>query len=308
MGHGTYSSDSFRSYAHTNALHDARTTRDTIFTQNRERRINQYLDPKGVTTRESRDSAENPNSTAIIVGVDVTGSMGMIAEALVREGVDAFARGLYERRPVTDPHLMFMGIGDVACDQAPLQVSQFEADIRIVEQLRLMYLEGGGGGNDHESYALPWYFAQHHTSIDCWERRQKKGYIFTVGDEMPELRITRDAIEGVIGTRPQAHIDVPELLRQVQEKYHVFHLIATEGSYARSHGQSVTRAWRDLLGNHAIELTDYKKMAQVLTSIIQVTEGATPDAAIQGYEPEVAAVVTTALTGLGAPGRRVDLT
>jgi hypothetical protein len=304
MGFARYNSTTFDTYASTHALRSASTRREEIF---RETRINQYLDPKGVTVRESRDSEQNPNSTAIIVGIDVTGSMGMIAEALVREGVDAFARGLYERRPVSDPHLLFAGIGDVECDRAPLQVSQFEADIRIVEQLRLMYLEGGGGGNDHESYALPWYFAAKHTSIDCWERRQKKGYLFTVGDELPQLTIRRDEIQHVTGTRPQAHVDVRELLREVQEKYHVFHLIATEGSYARSHGSSVTRAWRDLLGNHAIELTDYKKMAQVLTSIIQVTEGATPDAAVEGYDPEVRNVVTAALTGLGAPGRRVDL-
>lgn len=305
MGYARYDSDTFRSYSNTHRLADTNTRREEIF---RETKINQYLDPKGVVTRESRDSTANPESTAIIVGVDVTGSMGMIAEALVRQGVDEFARGLYERRPVTDPHLMFMGIGDIECDRAPLQVSQFEADIRIVEQLRLMYLEGGGGGNDHESYALPWYFAQHHTSIDCFEKRQKKGYLFTVGDEMPQLRISREGIQHVIGTRPQAHVDVAELLRQVQEKYHVFHLIATEGSYARSAGARVTRAWRELLGNHAIELTDYRRMAQVITSVIQVTEGAAPDVAVQGYEPEVAAVVTAALTGLGAPGRRVDMT
>ena len=41
-------------------------------------RVHKALDPKGVGFRESRDSAEHPNSKAIAVLFDVTGSMGHI--------------------------------------------------------------------------------------------------------------------------------------------------------------------------------------------------------------------------------------
>ncbi|HAO33838.1 MAG TPA: hypothetical protein DCQ84_12920, partial [Candidatus Competibacteraceae bacterium] len=66
--------------------------------------------------------------------------------------------------------------------------------IRIARQLRRLWLEKGGGGNACESYTLPWYFAATHTAIDCFEKRGKKGYLFTVGDEEPPLELPGAAI------------------------------------------------------------------------------------------------------------------
>lgn len=38
-------------------------------------------------------------------------------------------------KQVKDVQFMIMGIGDLAYDSAPIQISQFESDIRIAEQL-----------------------------------------------------------------------------------------------------------------------------------------------------------------------------
>jgi hypothetical protein len=136
-------------------------TTDAVFAS---RAIDSDLNPFGVAVRESRDSDLNPESTAIIVGLDVTGSMGMIADALARKGLGTMVEEILARKPVSDPHILCMGIGDVLYDRAPLQVTQFEADIRIAKQLEKLWLEKGGGGNSCESYTLPWYFAALHTA------------------------------------------------------------------------------------------------------------------------------------------------
>jgi len=128
MGGGTFTPSSWTSYSKTTRS----ATREQNFAQ---RKIHPSFEPKGIKIRESRDSAEHPESTAIILGLDVTGSMGMIAEHIAKNSLGSLMLGIYEKQPVKDPQIMVMGIGDVACDQAPLQASQFESDIRIGQQL-----------------------------------------------------------------------------------------------------------------------------------------------------------------------------
>ena len=184
MGSGRWDSTTWASYSTRNV------TNKTVHEIYDRRAIHPELDPKNIVVRESRDSVDNNNSNAIIIALDVTGSMSMVLHAIIKK-LNTLVTEIHSRQPVTDPHIMFMGIGDVrAGDRAPLQCTQFEADIRIAEQLKNIYLEGGGGGNDFESYALAWYFAAMHTSIDCFEKRNKKGYLFTIGDEGPTPDIT----------------------------------------------------------------------------------------------------------------------
>lgn len=278
-------------------------SRDKIFTSHSG--MKDTLNPKGVKIRESRDSVANPNSNALIVGIDVTGSMGMIAEALAREGLGVLFQEVLDRKPIVDPHLMFMAIGDASCDTAPLQVSQFEADDRIIAQLTDIYLEGRGGGNNWESYNLPWYFAANHTSIDCFEKRGKKGYLFTVGDEFPAQDLTREQILRVTGDSLQTdRLSNEELLTMVSRMYHVFHVIVEEGSCARSHGSAVTDAWKKVLGQNVLNLSDYRKLSEVIVSAIQVVEGATADTVVKSWSKETALVVSKAIGGLTATGSK----
>ena len=256
--------------------------RKQVFTQSN---INKLFDPKGVMLRESRDSEANPNSTAIILGIDVTGSMGMIAEALAVDGLGKLVEGLLTRLPVTDPHMMVMAIGDAFCDRAPLQVSQFETDIRIAEQLKSLWLEGGGGGNAFESYDIPWYFAGRRTSIDCFEKRGKKGYLFTVGDEPPPPKgVSASDINAIFGGGEQQGYSSAEMLALAQEKYNVFHVIVEQGSYARTRPAEVKAAWNTILGKKVIQLSDYTYMSEVILSVIEVNEGKDPTEVINSWE------------------------
>ena len=153
MGAGRFSPDDWDAFTTTRT---AGKSTAAVFSHG----LNPHLDPRNIKNgiRESRDSDANPASTAIIIGLDVTGSMGLIADAIAREGLKTLFTEIYDRQPVRDPHILFMGVGDALCDTAPLQVSQFEADIRIADQLVDLWLESGGGANACESYTLPWYF------------------------------------------------------------------------------------------------------------------------------------------------------
>ena len=293
MGSSRWDADAWTSYSTSTATK----SRDAIFTS--KHAMKDSLNPLGVKVRESRDSAANPESNAIIIGIDVTGSMGMIAEALAREGLGVLFKEILDRKPVSDPHVMFMAIGDASCDSAPLQASQFEASDVIIGQLTDIFLEGHGGGNDWESYNLPWYFAANHTSIDCFEKRGKKGFLFTVGDEFPAHDLTRAQIEKVIGDKLQtASLSNEELLTMVSRSYHVFHVIVEEGSCARRDLDRVTEAWKKVLGQNVLNLSDYTKLSEVIVSAIQVVEGEKKADVVKSWKGDTALVVSKALGGL----------
>jgi hypothetical protein len=269
---------------------------DDIFTS---KSIDPSLDPKEIKIRESCDSIDNPNSTALIVGLDVTGSMGCVLDSIAREGLKNMATEVYNRKPISNPHIMFLGIGDAeARDLYPLQATQFEADIRIAEQLTKIYLERGGGGNKYESYALAWYFASLHTKIDCFEKRKKKGFLFTIGDEEPTPYLKATDIERVMGYRPQSDYLVQDLLTMVSRQYEVYHLMIREGSYFRSHGDIVKKKWRDLLGQRAIVLDDYTRIGEVIVSTLQVANGENPDTVIKIWDSSTSLVVANAIRDL----------
>jgi len=294
MGGPRWSSDTWTTYSSAKVTGK---TIDKVFTG---RSLDPSLDPKGVSLRESRDSDLNPNSNAIIVGLDVTGSMGSVVDAMMR-GLNTLVEELYSRKPVSDPHIMCMGIGDAeAGDSAPLQITQFEADIKIAEQLQKIWLEGRGGGNNYESYILPWYFASMNTSIDCFEKRGKKGYLFTVGDEQATPYLNPEDVERVLGVRPQSKIMAEDLLSTVSRTYEVFHIMVKEGRYFKTNGDKAEKTWKNLLGQRAILLEDHKMLSQVIVSAIQANEGVSKNDIVKSWDGSTGIVVGNAIRDISA--------
>lgn len=291
MGHGTFNSSDYVAYSHATKKH-LKHSADELFEA---RKINEALDPKGVKIRESCDSEDHPESNAIILALDVTGSMGMVAAHIAKTGLPALMKEIYDRKPVPDPHIMFMGFDDLAVG-GHFQVSQFESDIRIAKQLDMLWMENNGGGNNYESYSMPWLFAANNTKIDCFEKRGKKGYLFTVGDELPTPKLGRDEVKRCLGHVPEGELTGEALLKRAQKMYNVYHLMADEGSWARSNKNELHNAWTDLMGDNAIHLPDHTKIAEVIVSTIQIAEGADKDTVIASWEDKkIKNIVATAL-------------
>jgi hypothetical protein len=296
MGVGRWSSSDWSGYTTTRSYSTKKV--DEIYSS---RKMDNDLDPKGVGIRESRDSEDNPNSSAVIIALDVTGSMTSVLDNMARVGLNTLVEEIYNRKPIIDPHIMCMGVGDVECDRAPLQVTQFEADLRIAKQLEKIYLERGGGGNRYESYTLAWYFAAMHTSIDCFEKRGKKGYLFTIGDEEPAPILTAANITKFLGSGPQSDLSPEELLQMVSRNYEVFHIMVEEGHNFRRYGENgVVPKWTNLLGQRAIRLKDHTKFAETVVSIIQVNEGTNRDEVINSWDGTTSVVVSEAIKDLGS--------
>jgi len=229
------------------------------------------LDPHKVALRESRDSDEHPNSLAVAVLFDVTGSMRGVPRTLQTKLPDLL--GLLLRKGyATDPQILFGAIGDATCDRAPLQVGQFESDNRMDEHLGRILLEGGGGGQMSESYELAMYFMARHTSIDCFEKRGRRGYLFIIGDELPYPQVKRREVERVIGERLRRDIPTKDLVAELTRIYDVYYILPAGSSYA---GDSrVLAAWRELLGQNVLELDDLDAVCETIALTVGLGEDA----------------------------------
>lgn len=154
MGCGSWTSKCFTSYANSRGMGVSTSgailgnySNQEIF---KSRSIDPGLSPIHVM-RECCDNDEHPNTVPVVLGLDVTGSMGDAAVEIAKK-LNVIMTKLYEK--VTDVEFMIMGIGDLSYDDCPIQISQFESDIRIAEQLDKLYFEFGGGGNRFESYTV----------------------------------------------------------------------------------------------------------------------------------------------------------
>lgn len=292
MGSGRWDSRDWAA-SRTSYSHTAKPSVDHIYTS---RKLDAGLDPAKVTLRESRDSSANPASTALIVGLDVTGSMDRVLDAMARTGLGTLVGAIYERQPITDPHIMIMGIGDFEHDNSPLQVTQFEAEnAPLISQMEKVYLERGGGGNNYESYAAAWLFAATRTVTDCFEKRGKRGYLFTVGDEEPTPRLIGAQIKRVMGGDQIGDMDGEHLLAMAQATYNVFHVIVEEGSYASSRPDRVRSAWVKALGQNVIPLSDHTRLGEAVVSAIQVAEGHDRDVVAKSWGGDTSLVIARAV-------------
>ena len=289
MGYSTWSDDAYDFLKDTRAGASA----DDIFANNRTGRASDQMLSKGVKFRESRDSDIHPDSLAIAVFLDETGSMGRIPEVLVREKLGPLMNTLIDHG-VPHPQILFGGIGDHHSDSYPLQVGQFESGTAELDQwLTGLYLEGNGGGQNRESYTLAWLFAARHTSCDCFEKRGQKGFLFTIGDEAAWDVLQADALKAIMGYAEAQDLTDQQLLEEVQRSYHVFHIHVNEGSYRND--KSVLGYWKKMLAERLIVLEDYNAIAETIASAVALVHGVELQDILATFDTHTATTVQHAL-------------
>ena len=258
-------------------------------------KVHESLDPRKIKgLREARDSAEHPATLPVAVFFDVTGSMGEIPRTF-QEKLPKLMTLLATAGGLADPQVLFGALGDAWCDKVPFQVGQFESDNRCDEQLRAVFLEAGGGGQDMESYDLAYYFAARKTVIDSWEKRAKKGYLFTIGDERFYQTLPASIIERVFGEYAGGDLEFPTLVAEAMARFQVFHITAMQGSVAT---EAVRGAWTQALGQRALLLDDAALVCELIASTVALCEGAGEVGDGLGLDHAGSAALSKALDGV----------
>ncbi len=278
MGGGIWTSDVYEEYERLRAMRGESAFAYDATLRKRPRNewvVHPSLDPqwrntRGERVRESRDSDEHPAVTSIAVMFDVTGSMGGIPVVLQKKLPELL--GLLLRKAyVTDPQILFGAVGDATCDRVPLQVGQYESDNRMDTHLANLVLEGGGGGQDTESYELAMYFLARHTVIDSWEKRRKKGYAFLIGDERAYGSVKRHEVARLIGDQLTEDIPVRHIVSELRRRDNVFYILPRGAAHGGE--RKMLDFWRELLGQNVLELDDPEAVCETIALAIGLSEG-----------------------------------
>jgi hypothetical protein len=262
MGYSSWSDDAYRSVS------SARSGTPATEIFRGERSIDPLMNPHGLGKREARDSEHHPNSLPIIVAFDVTGSMGDIPTRFAQSLLGTLMTQLVEQGWATDPQLLFAAVGDAVSDRAPLQVGQFESGLEMDMWLTRIWLESGGG-DAPESYALAHWFAARHTTTDAWEKRNKKGYLFTIGDA-EDKPLSSSQLHRVFGATGSFQTSSEHAIAAASERYEVFHIHVARGQPPH---EPTVAAWRKLLGKRLLILDETNAICTLIGVTIAHNEG-----------------------------------
>jgi hypothetical protein len=131
--------------------------------------------------------------------------------------------------------------------------------------------------------------------------------------------VERRLVESIIGDTPQADIDIKEIIAEVQKRYHLFYVFATEGSYSEAdvlddslpgrgsyYSDGSGLHWRPLLGQNAILLDDASAVCETVAATVGLMEGAVTlddamdDLADVGADTKAIEATSRALATVGA--------
>lgn len=262
-----YSTSSFIDYSNSrgrSVTTDGLVTSTNLHDFYDQKRIHKDLVPYKVI-RECVDYDEHPNTIPVILALDVTGSMD---SACIRtaQALNQIMTNLYEK--YNDIEILVAGIGDLEWDRAPVQVSQFEVDIKIAEHLDKIYIEHGGGGNGYESYTAAWYFGLKHTRLDCW-KRGKKGIIITMGDEALNPILYQQQIKAVFGDSVEADVRTEVLYKMASEKFDIYHIAVDDPANEYSfYNKAIDKTFKPILGDR-LKVSTIERLPMTIVECIE---------------------------------------
>ncbi len=293
MGYGSYTAGDWQKLKTSRNLGASQNANQTFIN----RTISDKLNSRYIDIRESFDSDDSPNSTPIILGFDVTGSMGFLANEIATKSLNDTITKILSDNIVVNPHFMCAAFTN---NKSPLQVTQFEADIRVTEQLLDFVL---GGGNKYSFDNLLWYFAARHTAIDSYKKRGKKGILISIGDEIcgaNDNRLTPFEFRNVFDDKCTHSYSFNELYKMASKQYEVVHIvIGDDYRFDRQDSYNSYDGWQQALPGRVAKIrdTNVKYLSDVIIAVIKLINGASKQEVTENnmLTPEAKSVVAYAI-------------
>ncbi len=160
------------------SIDDGWGTSDTSKKKLSSTKMHKSLDPTG---KILESNAKYP----IVIVLDVTGSNINFAR-LVYDKLPMMYGQIDQKGYLDDFEMSICAVGDEYCDSYALQISDFAKGIELDSWMEKLVLEGGGGGQQTESYEL----AAHYLANNLSFNKDAKPIIFFIGDEAPYGKVS----------------------------------------------------------------------------------------------------------------------
>eukprot|EP01062_Namystynia_karyoxenos_P023138 TRINITY_DN188_c2_g1_i1.p1 TRINITY_DN188_c2_g1~~TRINITY_DN188_c2_g1_i1.p1 ORF type:complete len:422 (+),score=162.43 TRINITY_DN188_c2_g1_i1:80-1267(+) len=249
---------------------------------------------------QGRQVAAPAGSDPIVIAVDVTGSMGDWSKVMY-DKLPMFFGQLLMQGYLSRPAISFAGVGDAFTDTAPLQVGEFAEGSAIDQTVTKLFLEGQGGGQNHESYELTAYFYARRCMLDL--PAGKKGWFFFTGDEGFYPKVRKDQVAKFVGENESADLDSAQIFRELRQNFHVF--LLHKAFFDVETNERLVAMWKEELGaSRVLEVPEAKAVVDVMLGAIAIVGGTRTleeyarDLREKGQDEQRCASVTEALRPL----------
>ena len=213
----------------------------------------------------------------IIIALDVTGS-----------NID-FARLVYDKMPMfygqiieqgylkkDDFDIAFLGIGDAYTDSYPLQLTDFAKGIEIDSWLEKLVLEGGGGGQQKESYELGAQYLLKNCEFD----KDANPLLFFIGDEAPYPEVKKRQCDSFDIECEKDYDPFPNLNKKFKNNVFMF----LNKYCGREFKDVITKEWINRLPNeHTRKVLEEKSIIDMFLGVIALKNGRT----LKSYETDM---------------------
>jgi len=173
---------------------------------------------------------------------------------------------IVERNYLEDPCISFVGIGDSKSDNSPLQVSDFSTGVNLDKVLINLFLEGGGGNNQKESYELAAYAIDNFINVEDSVRP----FLFITGDEGFYPDVDTKFLKTDLEIKRGKTLNSEEIFRGLMKKFNVFHI---KKAYTDDDEEKIiSKQWKNCLGaERVLNISHPKACIDVMIGAIALT-------------------------------------
>jgi len=214
-------------------------------------------------------SLETKSKSPLVVACDVTGSMQEWPKIVFKKLPLLYGELNKAYFKEKTPEISFAAIGDAYCDSYPLQVQKFDSGKSLDDRLGALIIEGGGGGQIHESYELAALYYARNVKMPNAERPM---FIF-IGDEGVYDTINSDQAEQWARSSIKERLTTKQVVGKLMQKYSVYLVrkLYDEGSSdgMSDNDKEIQRQWKHLIGpDRIVILPEPGRIVDVILGIV----------------------------------------